>query len=113
MKDLDFIAAETQRLMLGGTCATPTDQPPLTFDKLRALHNFLKPEKLTVGGEELEIYGFNVHSKFHPPGITVLTEKEDPNATIPKLGKLVVIDENVGKALIYDPPKQNLELLKQ
>lgn len=109
MNDTEFIATEMEKLMLGGTVSAPAQQPPsLTLEKLIAIRDYLKPEKLTVAGEEIDVYGYNVHREFNPPGITVLTEKEDPNCVIPKLGRLVIIDENVGKALIYDPPKENL-----
>lgn len=111
MNDTEFIAAEMERLMLGGTVAAPAQQQPaLTFQKLIAIRDYLKPERLTVAGEEIEVYGYNVHREFNPPGITVLTEKQDPNAVTPKRGKLVIIDENADKALIYDPPEKDIEL---
>lgn len=87
------------------TEATAPQGPSLTYEKLKAVHDYLKPEKLTVAGEEMEIYGFSVHTTHCPEGITVLTEKDNPNDVIPKRGKLVIINENTNQALVYDPAK--------
>lgn len=99
-----WIEQEMDRALLGETHTTAAvEAPPLTLDKLMAIHDYLKPERLTVAGEEHEIYGYNVHTKHCPAGFIVLTEKENPNDPLPKRGKLVIFNESAGTAIMYDP----------
>lgn len=98
------LTRDIESMMMGVyTEASAQQGPPLTYEKLLAVHDYLKPEKLKVAGEELNIYGFNVHTAHCPEGITVLTEKDHPDRAIPKRGKMVVINENTGQALVYEP----------
>lgn len=101
--DVELINAMIDEAIMGTTCAEPSQGPPLTYQYLKDLHDYLKPEKVTVGGEELEIYGYNVHRKWCPEGVTVLTEKQNPGEPLKIKKKLVIIDERKGQALIYDP----------
>ncbi len=92
------------KAILGNTECVPQSSPPLTYGHLKALHDYLKPETLTIAGEGHEIYGYNVHTLFCPQGITVLTEKDDPTKPPRRAcGKLVIINEENQQAMIYDP----------
>lgn len=109
---LDAMARQMGDAMFGGcpTNTTEAEVPTLSFDKLRALYDYLKPEALSVAGEDHQIYGFNVHTAYCPDGITVLTEKVNPNEPLPRRGKLVIINEHTGKAILYEPPERSIEL---
>lgn len=106
-KRLANMARLMEKAILGDVCSTEFNAPqgpPLTFEKLKAVHDYLKPERLTVAGEVMEVYGFDVHTAHCPDGVTVLTEKDNPNDVIRKPGRLVIINENTNQAIVYDPP---------
>lgn len=84
------------------TIAAAPQGPPLTFEKLKALHDYLKPENLMVAGEQIEIYGYHVHTGHCPDGFSVLTEKQDPSDPRPKHGKVVIINEKANQAFVYE-----------
>lgn len=82
---------------------TKADEP-LTFERLSALYDYLKPERLEIENQTIEIHGFNIHREHNPPGIIVLTEKRLPDDKVICGGKLIILDLNSGKAIVYDPP---------
>ena len=85
------------------TYAEPSG-PPLTAEKLEAIYNYHKPEKLTLNGETHEIYGYDIYRSEHTPGIITLIEKSHPDrAHDPGRQKIIIIYESEGKALLYDP----------
>jgi hypothetical protein len=95
------------RMILGGEITSISSQtaasqsPSLTLTHFQAMHDYFKVEKLALKGETHEIVGWKVHQGTE--GVTVLTEKLKPGSM--ELGKMVMIFEEEGKAVIYDPAK--------
>lgn len=100
----DTIAAE----IFGGCSITWKAEPEtLTFDKLKALFDYFKSEKITVAGEEHEIWGWKVITDpIAAPYFVFLVEKLHPETARQRgLPRMVMFEIKTGKGWIYDPNK--------
>lgn len=100
----DGISTRINEMVLGSYTPVATQAAPassLTYERLKALEEWARPEKLTIGEEEHEVWGYSVHqTEAVLEGFAVLIEKRPPHEWPPRFGKIVVVDTKTGKGFV-------------